>query len=270
MKNIFKKTALTLLTVIFFSCNNDNEVTTENCTIATISNYDADDGEEQMQVTYTGNSITQLLGNSLKYTYQYDTQGRVSVKDYYEIGNQNNADTLKVIYTYNNDNTLNEEQFYQLISGSYIQYARVKYNYANAKITTSDYFYTQNNIEILKGITTYTYTVNNITRVEYVSQTTGSNYIYEFTVDANATNPYAVALAQPYQMDTYIDDDEFLMMPVFTNPNRVTSFKQTESGFSPSINTINYLFTNTPQGNNVLSEIKVDSDSYYKFTYNCN
>lgn len=270
MKNIFSKTVIIAIVALFCSCNNDDEVTTENCTLATISNFDGDDGEEQMQVTYTGNKITQLLGSSLKYTYEYDAQDRISVKNYYEIGDQNNADTLKVIYTYNADTTLNEEQFYKLISGSYVQYSRIKYHYTNAKITTSDYYYTENNIETLKGITAYTYTGNNITKVEYVSQTTGSNYSYEFTVDVNTSNPYAAAISNPYQMDTYIDDDEFLSMPIFINPNRVTSYTQTENGFSPSVNTINYIFTSSPQGNNLLNEIKIDSDEYYKFSYNCN
>lgn len=72
-----------------------------------------------------------------------------------------------------------------------------------------------------------------------------------------------------YQLDTYIDDDTFFVFPVYTNPNRVTAIKETENGYGPYTENIDYIFSISPQGNNLLQEIKVGGSSYYNFTYNC-
>lgn len=145
MKQLTKSILMAILIVNVLSCNND-EITIENCTLATITNYDGDDGAEAMQVTYTNGKITQLLGNTLKYQYEYDNIGRITTKHYIEIGNGPN-DILKVEYSYNNDNTINQEKFYILNNGTYELYSKLTFSYLNGKISTAILNNYDNNIE---------------------------------------------------------------------------------------------------------------------------
>ena len=264
---------LLALVTLFCSCNDSDEVTTENCTLATISNFDGDDGEELMQVTYTNANITQLLGSSLKYTYQYDAQNRVISKTYEEIASQPNPDIIRVTYTYGSNNKIIEEVYAQMINGAFQNYARWTYVYNNSnKLDNSNFYHHENGSEVFQGTNTYYYTGNNITKIVHESNDADSdpNYIYDYTIDTSKTNPFNAISEQFYAKDTYIDDDDSHFYPLFTNPNLVTSVKETEFNNTPVIENISYLYIPSSQGNNLLSEIKIDNTSFYKFTYNCN
>lgn len=272
-KIIFSFTALSFLFSIY-ACNNDDELTTENCKLQTVTNYDGDDGEEPMQITYNNNNqIVQLLGNSLKYVYEYDNQGKISIKYYYEIG-QGPNDTIKVIYNYNSDNSLDSETYYILNSGTYEQETRLKYHYTNGKVSTTNLYVTDNGIETQDGTATYTYTGNNITKIEYDGDDADTipNYSYEFSIDTTKNNPFINLSTLFYTLDTYIDNDadNFVSYALMKNTNRVTAITSTETGFSPSTESINYYFTTSPQGNSLLNEVKIDNTNYYKFGYQCN
>ncbi len=273
MKNIFSKTVIIAIVALFCSCNNDDEVTPENCTLATVTNYDGDDSEEQMQVMYQNGKIAQLVGSSLRYTYTYNSQGLVATKLYEEIAPQPNPDIIRVTYTYGSNNKIIEEVYAQKISGVFQNYARWTYVYNNSnKLDNSNFYHYENGSEVFQGTNTYYYTGANITKIVHESNDADNdpNYVYDYTIDTTKTNPFNAISEQFYAKDTYIDDDDSHFYPLFTNPNLVTSVKETEFNNTPVIENISYLYLPSPQGNNLLSEIKVDNTSYYKFTYNCN
>lgn len=268
--------SLVVLSILFstYSCNNDDVLTTENCKLQTVTNYDGDDGAEPMQVTYNNNNqITQLLGNTLKYVYEYDNQGRIAVKYYFELG-QGPNETIKVTYVYNSDNSIDTESYFILNNGNYEPESRLKYHYNNGKIATVDLYVSDNGIETQDGTATYTYTGNNITKIEYDGDDVDSlpNYTYEFTIDSTKNNPFVNISTIFYTLDTYIDNDadNFVSFAVLKNTNIVTAITSTESGYSPSIENIDYYYSLSSQGNNLLNEVKIDNSNYYKFNYQCN
>lgn len=140
-----KKTmsSLVVLSILLgtYSCNNNDVLTAENSSLQIVTKYDGDDGEEPMQITYNNNNqIIQLLGNSLKYVYEYDNQGRIAVKYYYELG-QGPNETIKVTYAYNTDNSIDTESYFILNNGNYEPESRLKYHYTNGKFSTVDFMF---------------------------------------------------------------------------------------------------------------------------------
>lgn len=271
MKHTLKSLFVFLLLITVFSCDENDQVTTENCTITTVTNYDGDDGEELMQATYQNGKIVQFLGPSLKYTYEYDSQGRIATKYYIELA-QGLNDTIKIVYSYNADNTIYEEKYYLLENGIYELYARLQFQYSNGKHSTTDLYDYENNVETFEGTTTYFYTGNNITSIQFDDSDSDVDYdyLYEFTIDTTKQNPFHTISSQMYAMDTYIDDDTFFILPIYSNSNVVTSIKETENGFAPHTENIVYVYETSPQGNNLLSQVTIDGSGYYKFSYSCN
>lgn len=284
MKRNLKLAILLAYSITLTNCSSDElSDTVENCKLATVTNYDgtSSGGEEVMNVTYDGDLITKLEGPTLRYTYTYNANGKLKSKLYEELINSPIYDDLLVEYDYNSAGKISEERFYFFPADTGLKtiYAKTIFTYNGSQLSSSDYWvdidspgdpnYVPNVLEF-NGTNNYTYTGNNITKLEFFDSNNQLSYIYNYYIDTTAANPVASQFSDFYTLDTYIDDDTHFFLPMYLNQNKVISYDETEVGYSTYPETIGYSFTTSPNGNTLLTAISNGGDDYYKFTYNCN
>lgn len=276
MKKLTNLTIIVAICLILNSCSNSQNDNNEICKPTTISNFDLDEDEKAMQATYTNDQLTQLIGKKSKYTYQYDSQNRVVSKLYEEIGTQPSPETYKTIYIYGSNNKIIEEQFSQKIDATNFKIlSRWEYTYdTNNHLKNGKYYYKTNNFELLRSSTTYYYSGENIVKIvvdEDQDQNNTPNYVYEYKISDDKQNPIEALNMQLYAIDTYInkDDNVFIYLPIYSNLNRVVSYTEKVNKNKAIEKNIEYLFALSPKENNLLSEIKINSNSIFRFTYNC-
>ncbi len=163
--------------------------------------------------------------------------------------------------TYNRDNTISKIESFDRVSANYVLIYRANFTYTGGKLTKAAFSDINNNTATVYEDYVYTYTGNNITSSLYTDYTnaTPSSQTLTYTFDANA-NYFKKYNSQFLLVDVFFADFDGLFLPLAFSDNNVISI---------SGNSQNIPFSYTLDSRQNLGDIKILSQLFARYTYQC-
>lgn len=248
----------TLLILAFASCSTEDSneeptppVSANDCRINSTTYSD-----EFFSYQYEDNKATRLISSEREVIVDYDNQNRIIGYEVMDI--ENEQIQTKKEFGYNSNGLLVEERNYDLYMDDLIPTSRFEYEYEDSRvIRINDYDMDSGEFE---GKTEYSWENGNIVSSSFYDENNELECITEFTFDTSAENPFKIDFREFYFLELYDSDFDEV---IFFSENLLDTSRNLCGA-----ETTNWNFTFDDKG--LLTGAKVDNNTYWQLTYNCN
>lgn len=255
-----RKLTAVFLSLVLLACqkekSEDQSPPTQEtgCTLAKTYVYDFGVLEDSIQYTYTNNKVSKvLIGQDYYLTFKYK-DGKVVRRDYFSVSTNLSEDYDSIVY--NPDGTITKIQLYTKENGQYKEDYLHEFSYKVGKLSRLVFSSEQMPFDIYD----YTWTGNNLTKVDHTYDPTGTamHYITEFKYDnlKNAFNSNQQALL----LDGVFIDDMGSYIPFCISANNPTEVHYENDSDQ---------FSYVRDAKENITEFKLNGVLFTKSVYNC-
>lgn len=258
MKTLNLLTSLFLATSVFYlSCQKDNDDTEQppakpECTNNKLYIYEGGSVDDSISYTYTSGKITGISSASNgKVVLDYDAD-KIVRRNYFDIGNS--TPRAYDVISYNSNGTINS--ILQYGSGDDIE-LRTYFSYNNNKLSGIKVFDADS---VLREDYAYTYTINNITRMDAHEYWSGVDEAYTHLFRYDTKNNFLSINQQALLTNGYFYNRLGPSVPFVLSDNNVQEI---------TISGIKIPITYTFNANEYLSEVRFAGEKLLELGYQC-